>query len=148
MFVFSSESKVLTSECVEEMRVARWSLMEDVWISSDLISACEAELTSRCDGYQSNFHTVHCLMRLARESERSLGNISVIRDACTQQVKNRFNVLKWKFGQLSSTVLKQYISPCPYLQLIILNCCFYPIISFFKCCSDGILGFLVEQSVT
>lgn len=76
----------MAAECVAEMREMRQSLLEDYQITPNLVKACSAEIKDSCGGgLQREGKTLHCLMDLARKTEKQEGS-DVISADCRREV--------------------------------------------------------------
>lgn len=78
----------MASECLAEMRDMRRSLLEDYQITPSLVRACSSEIKDSCGGgLQREGKTLHCLMDLARKTEKQEGP-DFISVACRKQVRS------------------------------------------------------------
>ena len=62
----------MAPECIQEMISVRQRLIEDYRISPDLMARCDDEIATYCKNQDENEegdHTLHCLMKLARNRQ-------------------------------------------------------------------------------
>ncbi len=91
IYVVFQTGKPVAAECVTELHDMRQSLLEDFQITPNLVKACSLEIKDSCgNGLQREGKTLHCLMDLARKTEKLQGS-AFISSACRKEVRFKWS---------------------------------------------------------